>query len=60
MYNVYMTNMLLEQLHSNMPLEHVELRILIHMFHAPGAYAPVAAAPGAYFRAKILQKPLTL
>ena len=44
-----------------MLLEHIELRILPQIIHAPGAAAPGAAvpgaaAPGALFQAKISQK----
>ena len=31
----------------NMLLEHVELRLLLQIVHAPGASGPGAAAPGA-------------
>ena len=39
-----------------MLLEHIELRILPQIIHALGTAVNGAAAPGAYFRAKISQK----
>ena len=41
MHNAYITNF------KHVSIEHDGLKILLEMFHAPGAYTPGSAGPGA-------------